>query len=127
MATALSYSMAELVEAGRNAGSAQSINTMCTVFAESEVISATARGADRAELARGLHESVVRRALAMLRRLPLDDEIVFCGGVALNACLHELIAEALGRTLHRPPQPQIVAALGAALSATKETNGSSKG
>jgi predicted CoA-substrate-specific enzyme activase len=116
MATALSYPMADFVRAGREASGSRTINAMCTVFAESEVISATAHGVDRAELARGLHDAVVRRAVAMLRRLPLDDEIVFCGGGALNACLHELIVKALGREVHLPPEPQIVAALGAALS-----------
>jgi activator of 2-hydroxyglutaryl-CoA dehydratase len=116
MATALSYRMDDFVRASREATHSRTINAMCTVFAESEVISATARGADRAELARGLHEAVVRRAVATLRRLPLHDEIVFCGGGALNTCLHELIAKELGREVHLPPAPQIVAALGAALS-----------
>jgi len=118
MATALSYPMDAFVQAGRQSGTAQPVHAMCTVFAESEVISATARGVDRAALARGLHEAVVRRSVAMLRRVPIADEIVFCGGGALNACLHQLIAEALGRQIHLPPNPQIVAALGAALSAT---------
>lgn len=116
MATALSYSMAEFVQASREATGSQTINAMCTVFAESEVISATARGVDRAELARGLHEAVVRRAVAMVRRLPMEDAIVFCGGGALNVCLHELVAKALGREVVLPPAPQIVAALGAAIS-----------
>jgi predicted CoA-substrate-specific enzyme activase len=116
MATALSYPMAEFVRAGRTAPASRNINAMCTVFAESEVISATARGADRAELARGVHDAVLRRAAAMLRRLPLENEIVFCGGGALNACLHELLTRALDREVHVPPEPQIVAALGAALS-----------
>ena len=53
----------------------------------------------------------------MLRRLPLADEIVFVGGGALNACLHELVAEALGREVHVPPEAQIIAALGAARAA----------
>jgi predicted CoA-substrate-specific enzyme activase len=126
MATALSYPMADFVRASREARGSQSINAMCTVFAESEVISATARGVDRAELARGLHEAVVRRAVAMLRRLPLEAEIVFCGGGALNGCLHELIARALGREVRLPPAPQIVAALGAALS-VEDPAGSMKG
>ena len=116
MATALSFTMGDFVQAGREANGSRTINAMCTVFAESEVISATARGVERAELARGLHEAVVRRAVAMLRRLPLDDQIVFCGGGALNACLHEMITKALGREVRLPPEPQIVAALGAALS-----------
>jgi predicted CoA-substrate-specific enzyme activase len=116
MATALSYPMAEFVQASLEANGSQSINAMCTVFAESEVISATARGVDRVELARGLHDAVARRAVAMLRRLPLEDEIVFCGGGALNESLRELIATALGREVRLPPSPQTVAALGAALS-----------
>jgi predicted CoA-substrate-specific enzyme activase len=116
MATALSYPLADFVQAGHTAMSSRNINAMCTVFAESEVISATARGVDRAELARGLHDAVVRRAVAMLYRLPLADEIFFCGGGALNTCLHNLITEALGREIQIPPEPQIVAALGAALS-----------
>ncbi len=116
MATALSYPMDQFVQAGREADTAQPVHAMCTVFAESEVISATARGVDRAALARGLHEAVVRRSVAMLRRVALEDDIVFCGGGALNACLHQLIAESLGRQVHLPPHPQIVAALGAALS-----------
>jgi len=117
MATALAYSMDEFVDAARTAAFATTINAMCTVFAESEVVSATARGTDRSALARGLHQAVVRRAVSMLRRLPLDDEIVFVGGGALNACLHELVAEAIGRDVHVPPRAQVVAALGAALSA----------
>jgi predicted CoA-substrate-specific enzyme activase len=116
MATALSYPMADFVRASRTAKGSRSINAMCTVFAESEVISATARGVDRAELARGLHDAVLRRAAAMLRRLPLEDEIVFCGGGALNACLHELLTRALDHEVRVPPDPQIVAALGAALA-----------
>jgi predicted CoA-substrate-specific enzyme activase len=118
MATALSFTLDEFVTAGRNASASTGINAMCTVFAESEVISATARGTDRACLARGLHEAVVRRAVSMLRRLPLNDEIVFVGGGALNTCLHELVAAALGREVIVPPEAQILAALGAALSAT---------
>jgi len=117
MATALAYSLDDFVAAGRTADSSISINSMCTVFAESEVISATARGADRAALARGLHEAVVRRAVSMLRRIALEDEVVFVGGGALNGCLHELVAAGLGRRIHVPAEAQIVAALGAALSA----------
>jgi predicted CoA-substrate-specific enzyme activase len=118
MATALAYSLEDFVAAGRNATGSTSINAMCTVFAESEVISATARGADRAALARGLHEAVVKRAVAMLRRIRIEDRVVFVGGGALNACLHELVAKAIGCEIHVPEEPQVLAAFGAALSAT---------
>ena len=61
-------------------------------------------------------EAVVRRAVAMLRRLPLEDGIVFVGGGALNGCLREMVGAELGREIGVPPAPQVVAALGAALS-----------
>jgi predicted CoA-substrate-specific enzyme activase len=116
MATALAYPLDEFVAASLAASSAQTVNAMCAVFAESEVISATARGVDRAELARGIHLATVRRAVSMLRRIPLHDDIAFCGGAALNDALYRLLQEALKRPLQRPQNPQIVAALGAALS-----------
>jgi predicted CoA-substrate-specific enzyme activase len=117
MATALGYSMDEFVEAGRVAPGSAKINAMCTVFAESEVISATARGADRAALARGLHEAVAHRATSMLRRIRIEDDVVFVGGGALNACLRDLVAAAIGRDVYVPPEAQVLAAYGAALSA----------
>ncbi|MEE4271446.1 MAG: acyl-CoA dehydratase activase [Thermoanaerobaculales bacterium] len=117
MATALAFSLDGFVEAGRMASNSTAINAMCTVFAESEVISATARGADRAALARGLHEAVVKRAVSMLRRVRIEDEVVFVGGGALNDCLRELVAAAIGREVHVPPEAQVLAAYGAALSA----------
>jgi predicted CoA-substrate-specific enzyme activase len=117
MATALAYTIDEFVEAARSAPASTPINAMCTVFAESEVISATARGADRAALARGVHEAVAHRAVAMLRRIRLVDEVIFAGGGALNACLHELVSSAIGRDVHVPAEAQVLAAYGAALSA----------
>lgn len=116
MARTLSYTLEGFAEASAGASGSRTINSLCTVFAESEIISLTARGVDRAELARGLHDAVVRRAVAMLRRIPLADDVVFCGGGALNLCLRRLVPETLGRPVHVPPEPQILAALGAALS-----------
>jgi predicted CoA-substrate-specific enzyme activase len=118
MATALGYTLDGFVEAGRTAPGSTSINAMCTVFAESEVISATARGADRAALARGLHEAVAQRAVSMLRRIPIENDVMFVGGGALNGCLRELVAAAIGREVHVPPEAQVLAAYGAARSAS---------
>jgi len=91
------------------------INSMCTVFAESEVTSLIARGADRKEIARGLHISVVKRAAAMISRVSSTGPIVFSGGVAKNPCIRELITQKLGRKVLIPEDPQMMGALGAAL------------
>jgi len=95
------------------------ISSMCTVFAESEVTSLVAKGLDRRSIALGLHRSVARRAVSMLKRLSLEDEIVFAGGVAHNKCMHRLLEDALQRPIIVPDSPQMVGALGAALLAVQ--------
>ena len=80
MATALGYTMADFVGAGKSASASRKINAMCTVFAESEVIGLVARETPRDELARGLHEAVAARATAMLKRVEIQPEIVFAAG-----------------------------------------------
>ncbi len=92
-----------------------SINSMCTVFAESEVTSLIARGADRKEIARGLHLSVVKRAAGMINRVSSKGDIVFSGGVANNPCIKDLMSQKLGRQVMVPETPQMMGALGAAL------------
>ena len=93
------------------------INSMCTVFAESEVTSLVAKGEDPREIALGLHRSVVRRAVSMLKRVSSGHDIVFAGGVAKNPCMRHLLEETLERQVLVPDDPQMVGALGAALLA----------
>ncbi len=119
MANALSYTLEEFAQAALSAERAQKINSMCTVFAESEVISLTAQGAKRHEVALGIHKAIVSRSIALLRRIAPPGEVLFAGGVAFNECVRRLIAEELKRPVFVPPDPQIVGALGAALYAAR--------
>jgi predicted CoA-substrate-specific enzyme activase len=93
------------------------ISSMCTVFAESEVVSLIARGEDSHRVALGLHQAIVDRVGGMVRRVGVHPRFVFAGGVAYNPCLQRLFAEALDTAVTVPDQPQIVGALGAALHA----------
>jgi predicted CoA-substrate-specific enzyme activase len=93
------------------------ISSMCTVFAESEVVSLIARGEDSHRVALGLHQAIVDRIGGMLRRVGVEERFVFAGGVANNPCLQQLFATSLGLPLSVPPNPQTVGALGAALYA----------
>lgn len=93
------------------------ISSMCTVFAESEVVSLIARGEDSRRVALGLHQAIVDRIGGMIRRVGVKERFVFAGGVAQNPCLQRLFAAALGIPITVPPEPQIVGALGAALHA----------
>jgi predicted CoA-substrate-specific enzyme activase len=117
MAGALSYTYEQFTAAALSADHSEKLNSMCTVFAESEVISLVARGASREAIALGIHESIATRTLSLVKGLPPSDIIMFAGGGACNPCLRREIEAGLGREMHVPENPRIVAALGAALSA----------
>lgn len=117
MASALGLSLEEMGRIALRAEGEVKISSMCTVFAESEVTGLIARGTPRPLIARGLHEAICDRASALLKRVGVRREIVFAGGVANNPCLRALLEERLGLPLLVPENPQLVGALGAALSA----------
>ena len=117
MANTLGYSIDEFGKEALKATKDIQISSMCTVFAESEVTSLTARGEKPQEIALGLHRSVVRRAVAMLKRVSIKEPIVFAGGVARNLCMHHLLEEALKKNILVPKNPQVMGAFGAALLA----------
>lgn len=117
MALALAYSPEEFVQAALDASRAERLNSMCTVFAESEVVSHVARGADRTAIALGIHQAIATRTVALAKGVPLEDDVVFTGGGARNACLVGLVERGIGRRVHVPASPQTVAALGCALEA----------
>ncbi|MFH1687968.1 MAG: acyl-CoA dehydratase activase [bacterium] len=123
MAMALGCRLAEFGDLALGADQAESINSMCTVFAESEVVSLMARGAKRENLALGIHRAVANRAVAMLRRLPLNDQIVFVGGVALNRAVVELVQSVLQKKIITPSMPQLVGALGCAVCGSQADTG----
>jgi (R)-2-hydroxyacyl-CoA dehydratese activating ATPase len=93
------------------------INSMCTVFAESEVTSLVARGAVPQDVAYAIHESAARRTLAMLERVGAQPPVMFAGGVARNACIVKMLAQGIGGELFVPERPEYVGAIGAALLA----------
>ena len=115
MARNLGFSLDEFGPAALTASKNLQINSMCTVFAESEVTSLIAKGQDRQEIARGLHLSVVKRAVGMLNRVGAQSPVVFSGGVAQNPCMVNMMADALGKEILVPEHPQMMGALGAAV------------
>ncbi|MBN1495635.1 MAG: 3-hydroxyacyl-ACP dehydratase [Spirochaetes bacterium] len=116
MATALGFTLEEFSSAALSAEKAVKINSMCTVFAESEVISLTTQGAARNEVALGIHRAIVSRSVALMKRIAPPGNVFFAGGVALNGCVRSLIESELDRRLFVPEDPQIVGAVGAAMS-----------
>ena len=115
MATSLSYPLEKFGDFALSGKPGVNINSMCTVFAETEATSLMAKGCRAADIALALHHSVVRRSLSMLKRVGLKDPVVFSGGVARNPCMVRLLEKDLATVLLVPEQPEMTGALGAAL------------
>ncbi len=82
------------------------INSMCAVFAESEVTFLVGRGENRLDIAYGLHRFIANRAVSMLKRFSLSGAtIAFVGGVAWNSCVRRLLEEHLKTTVLVPENP----------------------
>lgn len=116
-ARALQLDLCDLGEISARARRDVPISSICTVFAESEVITLVTEGVERADIVAGLYRAIARRVGAMVRRVGANPIIAFAGGVAKNSGVKRALEEALGVTLVTPPEPQIIGALGAALIA----------
>lgn len=114
MATALQVSLDSFGAFALRSDKRIQINSMCTVFAESEATSLMARGERAENIAMGLHQAIVQRTLAMLRRVGVDHPLLFAGGVAHNPCVRTLLEEHLQKRCIVPENPDMVGALGAA-------------
>lgn len=91
------------------------INSMCTVFAESEVIGLLAQGVDKASIVAALHCSIAKRVAAMAKRVGVDGPVTFTGGVARNEGIRKNLEQELSVPVIVPPECQLAGALGAAL------------
>jgi predicted CoA-substrate-specific enzyme activase len=120
MAHTLEVDIGALSDLALSAGRKITINSLCTVFAESEVVSIIGRGEETSAIALALHEAIATRVATMARRVGIKTKVVFAGGASLNRCLGRRLGERLGMELIVPDSPQLVGALGAALLAKRE-------
>lgn len=91
------------------------ITSMCSVFAESEVISLIANNKEKADIADGVCHAIANKATGLLRRVGLEPEFMMTGGVAKNPGVVRAVEEKLGAELFICSEPEIVGAVGAAL------------
>jgi predicted CoA-substrate-specific enzyme activase len=111
----LEVTVADLGALSLAAGRPQPISSVCAVLAESEIINHVSEGASVENILRGIHDSLADRALSLLKRVGLDGDVTFIGGVAQQAGMVQALREKLGVPVHVPAAPQLAAALGAAL------------
>lgn len=114
---ALEVPVSELGDLALASDTPAPISSMCTVFAESEVISLRARGVSREDIAAGLIDGIARRTAVMARQVGLKDRVAFVGGVAKNRGMVAALEKELKISLFIPSEPQITGALGAAILA----------
>ncbi|MFQ5706606.1 MAG: acyl-CoA dehydratase activase [bacterium] len=93
------------------------ISTTCTVFAESEVLAWLGKGKKVEDILWGVHQSIAARSIGLLRRVGVEDEITFTGGVAKNTGMIRALEEGLQRKLNVSEESHFMGALGAALFA----------
>jgi predicted CoA-substrate-specific enzyme activase len=93
----------------------QKISSMCTVFAESEIISLLAKGIDKKSIFLGILESIGNRAFSILHKVNSKEVIGFSGGVAKSNLVKNIIEKKVKKEIYVPDDSQIVGALGAAI------------
>jgi predicted CoA-substrate-specific enzyme activase len=117
----LEIDLEELGDYHFNSGGAPlSINSTCTVFAESEIIGLLANGHGKGEIVAGIHYSIAKRTARLAKRVGIGKRIYFDGGPALNKGLVAALQDELQREILVPDNPQTTTAFGAAILARSE-------
>jgi len=117
MARALEADLDAFGDLSARARNPARISSLCTVFAESEVISAIAKGEAREDIVAGIHEAIAARIASMAQRIGVRSPLLMTGGVARNPGVVLAVGKALGLPILTTPLAQVNGALGAALLA----------
>jgi len=116
-AIALEIPLADLGPIALRAEKAVPISTTCTVFAESEVLSWLGKGKKIEDILLGVHRSMGTRSMALLRRVGVESQVAFTGGVTKNLGMVQVMNEMLGMQVNVGEEAHFMGALGAALFA----------
>ena len=115
MARALEVDLDEFGDFSLKADHPSKISSLCTVFAESEVISLISKGEKRSNIIAGIHDSIAARVVAMARRVGLKPPVMMTGGVAKNSGVVKALELKTGEKIIVSREAQITGAIGAAL------------
>lgn len=115
MARALEVDLDRFGEFSLKADQPARISSLCTVFAESEVISLIAKAEKRENIIAGIHEAIAARVVAMAGRVGLVSPVMMTGGVSRNAGVVRALEKKLGSALEVSAKAQVNGAIGAAV------------
>lgn len=96
-------------------GTPLSVSSTCAVFAESEIIGLLGNNHSVADIVCGVHYSIAKRIVKLVKRVGIKEGIYFDGGPALNAGLVNAIENEIGQKIFVPQNPQITTSFGAAI------------
>ena len=122
MAKTLELELEEMGKRGLSWKENITISSMCTVFAESEVISLIAENKSSDDIIHGLNKSVASKTLSLVARTNHTPVYMMTGGVARNKGVAAEIEKGLNDKLFIPENPDLCGALGAALFALDSDN-----
>ncbi|MDR0286547.1 MAG: acyl-CoA dehydratase activase [Clostridiales bacterium] len=122
MAHAMGIDINDLGSIALTAKKVEPISSICTVFAESEVISKIAEGKPKENIIAGIHKAIGERLMGMVAAIGVKKPVALTGGVAKNQCIVNVLSKSLGENIYCPGEPQLVGALGAAIFAIDHFN-----
>ena len=115
LADSLALPLSDLGNIGRDVQPLR-LSSMCTVFAESEVIGLLSRGYPVPEIVAGIHDAIARRTVSLASRLSLVPVIVFTGGVSANDDIVSRISRLINLNITVPEHAEFSGAIGAVIS-----------
>ena len=119
MAGVLSLSLDDLGPFALRSAHPATISSVCTVFAETEVVSLRAERVPVEDIMAGLHKAIASRVAAMGSGVGYRNVVVATGGVAKNTGMVAALKAEIGMPIVVPAEPQLMGALGAALLARR--------
>ena len=115
LAPTLGLRVEELGETALRSTRKIKISSTCTVFGQQEVVSRLSDGEALEDIVAGLHDAIASRVASMARKLKVEPDVVFTGGVAKNSGVARALGENMGCEIFIPSEPLLSGALGAAL------------
>ena len=106
----------------RSQGTPLSVSSTCAVFAESEIIGLLGNDHSIEGIVCGVHYSIAKRIVKLVKRVGIKEGVYFDGGPALNAGLVNAIENELGQRIFVPKNPQITTSFGAAIMGVDSYN-----
>jgi len=119
MARALEIDLDNFGDWSLKAQQPSTISSLCTVFAESEVISLISKGEKRVNIIAGNHEAIAARVVAMANRVGFSPRIMMTGGVAKNIGVVRALERKIGQKIEVSEKSQVTGAIGAAIIAQR--------